>query len=344
MIERDKYYFIITSIFIFVFCVFPLSFIVGARDWDMGTDTANYINIFQNFVYSGQVDHEPGIYFFAYVTKLIGGDVSIFFQLIFLFVFLCVTLTYFNFFHKKTNVTELCLFYIFLWGSFFLSSWFQVSTVNVLRHGLALYMLYLSLALYTNKNYLLCLLVYVSSVFFHYSLLLFAPFFLILNIKDKYFYSLYLLMVIGYPTGINEVFVKYISIFLGLPIYDYIYTYDEDNLRWFGFDLFFYLYTIFWFVFLVVIRRFFCSPLYESLLNKFIRLYSALTMVFFIFGFASFSNRYAFFSWLFIPFIQVALVLSFRFSGAYKVLLSISIFIFGVFNYLGLFYSYLTIE
>ncbi|MCF7509167.1 MULTISPECIES: EpsG family protein [Vibrio] len=334
--KKNSYFFVVFS-FIFLFAILPLSFLVGGRDISIGTDTENYYNLYYWFVESKYMALEPGIYIFAYISDLLNGGAFLFFSSIFIFYYFCISFSYYNFFYSKLALQEFLVFYVFIWGALLASSWFQVATINVLRHGLALTILYSSASMLMNKKYMFGGCLYVVSILFHYSLIMVFPFVFLFLLKERMFYFSYFLLAVFYPLGVNEVLISFLSSITGIPLYSLVSSYAEDNLLYVGFNLYFYLYTIFWTLSGLFVIRFFCRPEMKSLLKDMLRIYSVLSMIYFVFGFAAFSNRYAFFSWLFIPFLQTALMSSVNVISNIKAYIALLFLIIGFINYYFLF-------
>lgn len=176
---RKKYIFTMFSIVMLL-----LACLVGVRDETIGTDTANYINFFQSVSFeSGRF--EWGFKLFTLLIKLITDDPRIFLASIFIFVYAFMFFTYLNIIGNQ-NRDAFTLSSIFL-TCLLASDWFFVATLNGLRQGMALSLIYFSISLLYLKKHKSAYLTLLLSIFFHQTSITFLPFFycydfLILNL------------------------------------------------------------------------------------------------------------------------------------------------------------------
>lgn len=244
-------------------------------------------------------------------------------EVFFTFIALIITFIYLNVFIKiyskcfedrrvRTNVL-LIFFSLVLF-----SSWYLVSTTNGLRQGISLVFLYWGCVEYVyERRKLKFLLLLAISTSFHYSCLLVIPFLLIYYLQFRYVFLLWAGAAVGYMTGINELVVKEISQALHLPVYEFIKYYSlekgaTEGGLYNGFILAFFVYTLFWpiiILFLLKIKFRFKSKIANySNIYKLIKIYFIFSIVYFILGFGPFSNRYAFFSWFIVPYMQIVIL------------------------------------
>ena len=132
-----------------------------------------------------------------------------------------------------------------------------------------------------------------------------------------------MLLGIGYFTSTNELFIEWISMKFNLPIYKLVKFYAVERGEqpgdglYYGFDLKFFIYTIFWPLLLLILSKWKSqSKSYE--LNKkevfvLIKIYFFLSIPYFLLGFGAFSNRFAVLSWFLIPVLQFYSISSLRF-------------------------------
>jgi hypothetical protein len=327
------------TVFIVSLCfIIPISVLVSTRE--LGTDTVNYEYSFYLFKEYSYMTNEPGIYFLAWLSVILGGDVELYFWFVFFFTIVFINLAFYTFFNTMFNVIELCLFYLAFLGVYFLSTWFQVVTLSVIRHGLALFILYYAMSCFVRGEIFKFLIFFIISALFHMSTLLILPFLPLLKISEKKFYIIFFSTAILYTLGFTEYLVMAFSEITSIPLYQSISSYSEDNVRYFGFNYFYFIYTIIWTCIGLYFQKKIMDKHVLCSFNNLIRVYSCLSMVLFVFGFASFSNRYGLFSWLFIPFIQVAIlgqVLRLKHSTYY---LCVLIFLIGIAYYCNNFFNY----
>lgn len=306
---------------IFLIWVFIVSsFAIGFRSFDVGTDTAQYIRHFNTSIETNHIvdNFEIGFSLLMYVAGKISNDYRVFFTL----VALIISITYIYLFskiffdnkdRKYLNYTDIAMICFLM----FISSWYFAFTTNGLRQGIALPILYLSLYYFVFEKKKIKSIVYFSlSLIFHVSGLLFTPFILLLNKKRLYIWFLWLLLLIGYFLGTNEVLVKMISDYMGLPLYKVIKYYavvrgeNPESSLYHGFDLRFVLYTAFWPIIgelSIILRK---KNMVDDLfvLKNIIKIYITMNLPYFLFGFGGFSNRYAAMSWFLVPILQFGIL------------------------------------
>lgn len=307
-----------------LFVVIATSVAVGFRSLDVGKDSAQYARHFYTTVETnGLVDNfEIGFSSLMYVAGKISKDVSFFFTL----VAFIISLTYISLFSKifftpntirKIQYIDICIIFSLL----FVSSWYLAFTTNGIRQGIALPLLYTSIYyLLFENNKTKFVYYFITSVLFHLSGLFTLPFLFLIKLKKSFLWLVWLVLLLGYFFGINELIVEYISDNTGLPLYRLIKYYaverggEPGSGLYYGFDWRFVLYTMFWPLIgeaVIFINKKFKS-LDSSLLGRVINIYLCLNMAYFFFGFGAYSNRYAAMSWFFIPLLQFGIV---RFSG-----------------------------
>ena len=300
------------GIAIFIVCllfILPLSILVGSRE--LGTDTIHYEYSFYLFKNYSYISNEPGIYLLAWLSLLLGGDVQVYFWFVFIVSFIFMNLAFYKFFYKMFEPREICLLYFVFIGSYLFSTWFQIVSLSVIRQGLALFVLYFAIACYVKQDYKQALVFIIIAILTHKSVLLLVPFLILLRLHDKKFYSLFFISALLYPLGVTEYVVMTLSSLTGIPVYSLISSYSEDNVRYFGFNYLYFIYTIFWTVLGLTLRKLGCVGYGLREYDLVLKVYSCLAMILYTFGFASFSNRYGLFSWLFIPFVQVVVLSQF---------------------------------
>lgn len=106
-----------------------------------------------------------------------------------------------------------------------------------------------------------------------------------------------------YYLGVFEAVLFSFSPMIDSNLYDNIEKFNSGSDRLIGFQPTFVIYSLFWYYFAASLLRFSYvrnAPSCEYALKVF----ASLLFVYFIFGFTSFSNRWGFFAWLFIPIVQ----------------------------------------
>lgn len=308
---------------ILIFLSVLISILIGTRLPHVGKDTEPYKNHFYN---SSIVDgiYERSEIGFALLMQLFSKTIPSV-ELFFSFVAFIITFTYMYTFRKvyskcfSDEIPSTSVMVIFF-SLLLVSSWYISSTTNGLRQGLSLVFLYWALVeLFYNSKKIKFITLFILAISFHYSALLIIPFILLHYLRFRLVFFIWILAGLGYMTGLNELAVKITSDMLNLPVYQYVKYYSlekgSENLSvgvYVGFNLNFFIYTIFWPVLLLIILKI-KSRLKNKLANTekiytLLKIYLLLSLVYFILGFGPFSNRYALFSWFLIPIMQVVII------------------------------------
>ncbi len=324
----------IFSYMFYAVIILCLGFLVSFRDPSIGTDTLAYKNYFINIdYYHAYGRHEVLFHYLNYIISYIFNNYFIFICFLFLFFnfFLLVTINNFILSNKKYYIISV----ISLLGFSLLSSWYQVATLNGIRQGTSLILLYAACSFFYKNNKLLGIIFLLFSIGFHGSTILVLPFLLFLYCRLRNIFILFLIVSLFYPLGINEKIIYYISIFTNLPVYSLIYNYAEGLDSWVGFQLNFYLYSVFFAIFFFVLYNLFLKE--NSAIEWSLKIFLILIIVYFIFGFGVYSNRFGFMAWLFLPIIQTLYFTYFFCEKYFKigVVFGLIILFLGILNYLN---------
>jgi len=312
------------SLIVLFLSIVLISLFFGFRDVTVGYDSYVYAINFSQYE-NKYYDFEP---FFVLISNLIRSftnNYSIYFTI------LC-GLIFSNYFYLNSliykEIKPIRGQFIILLAFMMSSTWILTISTNAIRQGIALSFLYIFLWLFVRKKYFLSIIFLILSIFSHNSIyLIFLTLILLLIKKENVFFSIVLILSIFYPLGINELLILSFSEITGLDIYNQVKNYELDAEAWVGFQPFFYIYTLFWFfLFLFFYKIYFNNTNYFNLL----KIFSILMLVYFIFGFGGYSNRYAFFVWAFLPIIQAYTVHMFilKYSNLNKYFILIAIFSF----------------
>jgi hypothetical protein len=305
--------------------------IVGIRPTYVGSDTDAYIRVFRGIFSGGGDRYEPG---FVYLVKIFGFFSKryefVFFVISFFVTFIYLLLSiYFarRFQYKEQSkiIFFTCIFLLF-------SSWFFVALVNGIRQGLSLPILYFSIILMLDKKHIYSVLMFGISVSFHYSSILFLPFFVLIFFGFRFVLLVFSLLGFLYFLGVNEVLVRISSQALSLPVYDLVKGYADGAQRWNGFAWEFFVYTVFWPILFLFIYFFgYLKPYSYRFVFDSLKIYLILCLPYFVFGFGSFSNRYGFIAWFFIPFLLSVLLANLRLAFSQYFILAALVAAFLVF-------------
>ena len=119
---------------------------------------------------------------------------------------------------------------------------------------------------------------------------------------------MWLLALLFYFAGINELIVKFLSFKLNIDVYEYLKNYSNST-RYLGLQLPFIIYTFFFGALSSFV--YFYDKIKKVNKNEFeftIKVYLILSFAFFVFGFGPWVNRIAVMCWLFIPILQIAII------------------------------------
>ncbi|BDY04077.1 EpsG family protein [Ferrimonas sp. YFM] len=312
----------VKSFSVFIFLSMLISIFTGIRLPDVGRDTEAYIEYFHDSsIDDGFYDRfEPGFSLLMQLLSKAGLSVEVFFTC----VAFIITVTYLYIFKrtykhcfldKNPSTSIITIFFSLL----LFSSWYIASTTNGLRQGLALVFLYLSLLeFFYNSHKLKFVFLFVIATLFHYSSILILPFLALHYLRFRFVFIIWVLVGLGFALGVNELGVKLISETFGLPIYEYVKYYSLEKGSeelgggmYEGFITSFFIYTILWPLILLFVLKV-KTPIKEKMINTenvyiLLKIYFSLSLVYFVMGFGPFSNRYALFSWMLVPIMQIVI-------------------------------------
>lgn len=324
------------SIVVFLF----IGFVVANRGYLYNDDTYNYYFMFKNYGLDFRM--EMGFLF------LIGIFTSLFddYRIYFFILFFILNFFFYLSFNRLRNFDiddEINIYpgvYLIILLSFCLmSSWYYTVSINGIRQGISISILFYSITFFIVKKWRVFLLFYLISCSIHYSSILYLPFILLLNLKISKIEFLYFIFAIFYILGLNELIIRTVSNLLSLPLYTMISGYGSDMGYRYGFQVDLFLYTVFWYMitgFLLRSRNFINK---NFLLEHLYKLYGLLSMAYFIYGFGGYSNRYAIVAWLLLPFLQMSIFMSLKVNITFKFILSLFLLIFSIYSYLDVFYT-----
>lgn len=272
---------------------------VGLRPLAVGTDTANYFNFYYEVVACQCLPgkFEIGFEAVAYLLALFDSDSSLLFFVMsflnFLLMFGVAKKTAKHFLDRRESRK---LFMVVL-AAFLVSPFFLNSQINVIRQGLSVLFLFLAIFEARDRRFLRAVIWGLLSLSFHQTaaLSLLSLFLLVLGRKVVLFATV--LMAIVYVAGGSEAFVVLLSNMTGLDIYGRISGYAIGAEYKAGVRLDFAVFSIAIPVFVKCVVRFFNTS--SEYLDWAVSIYLSLLMPFWFFGWANYSDRYAFTAWLF---------------------------------------------
>lgn len=318
--------------FFWAFSLFA-AYVVGGRDKSVGSDTENYVSIFSEYMSGQELRFEKGFELLVNFSHYLNVSVEYFFAIIFLIVF-------YSFVYVLHTVQPVVLkrnFSIFpfaIVAFVLLSDWFFVATTNSLRQGVALAFLYVFFVCVIYGKKLSSLFFLVASCSFHFSIIMFIPFLFLYFVFDwrqvgiDFLFVLNIFLGFLFYLGFLEWLVFSISDWLGVPFYAMIKLYSANDPRWVGFNILFYLYVLFFVGLPWLLYKIKLMSVDDTLLSV-LRFYTALALVYYFFGFAAYSNRYAFFAWLFSPVVSYAIYCRVNINSSIRQVFSVFLFFFS---------------
>lgn len=331
MITINRYF----SLTIFVISFLAIGYFVANRDIYALNDTYQYYDFFRSIKEVGL--HYDGRFEFGFfITTFASAYLFIEHESYFFLLFLILVLGYFLIGKEVSfNDGSQGAFLILLLISLLFSSWFKASSTNGLRQGISIVFLYISLIRLINGQRLSFLVFFVFSVSFHSSALLVIPFIVFLKLFERVKWFGFFVLSLLYPLGVYESLVQIFSSVTGIPLYSTIKQYgaliaDYRN----GFQLDLYIYTIGYFSIFIFVRKYMkkCSLANFDVLMK---VYAALSLLYFVFGYANYSNRYGYMAWALIPVLQAYALNGLKLREEYKYILVVFLFPFSILYFIN---------
>lgn len=306
-----------TQFFLFFVAV---SLFVAFRKDSVGSDSYRYAD---SFISASQEDGiissrwEIGFRLFMELVGILTSSPIVFFFFIALLISMLLYSSY-----KSVSIGNHIHHDIFFVSFLLLSGWYITEMTNGIRQGIALSILYWAIITQLRfSNYIKFLLLFFLSVSFHFSIMLTLPFLMLIKLSLKHLGYIWFLVLFFYILGFNELIVATISQALNIEVYDMIKYYsvsdvtELDSAWWVGLQWDFLIYTVFFGI--LSMGVFFLKK--DELINResfsfIIKIYLIMSLVYFIFGFGPYSNRYAIMAWFFLPFLQVAVMIQIKLS------------------------------
>lgn len=210
-----------TKIIFLTVCFFVMFLIQALRDSSVGSDTIQYVNIYDNYktseVYSYLFTHyDWGIQLIIRVFSGIGFDSQLF--IAFLSMIIMVGFSIFIYKNSKNYVLSTLVF----------AGIFYPNSFNVIRQYVACAIAINSFYYFKNKKYIRSLIIVLFSLLFHkISLIILVPYLFSL-IKDRKIQIAFLFLFVGVAIIFNNMIISY---FLELFRGDYYTSGDFDSMR-----------------------------------------------------------------------------------------------------------------
>lgn len=317
---------VLSLFMLFLFLI--LSFIVGNRSLDIG-DTSRYLNIFNKVFEQELRVSEP---FFIYLVGAIEKFTGSFTLLLIVISFVSIVSLY-SFYIKigflgwKGGGNKYWIFVLLVMIVTFLSPFFWNAQVNVIRSGIAIPFLLLSVYHLYLKNYMLYMVFAFSAIMFHYSSLVFvlstcALLFFSKRLLIIFFLILTFLYIVGFWEAILTALISALNIDFLKGYMNYI-TRQGDYKS--GVRLDFLAFTVFFALLIFFVDHGKKSTILSDFLLK---SYAVLTYPFLLIGFISYSDRLLLSVWFLIPPVVACFIVSYLKPNYSFVLLPVLVFVF----------------
>lgn len=290
--------------FVLLVCLTFLAVKVGFRPVYIGTDTAVYLHFYDGVVSCGcnPSRFEPLFYMLARINQLLGFDSAYFLTLVSVVQFFSAlllasalgeTLGY-----SPRRRFSFILFYL---AGLLVSPFFFAIQTNILRQGCAALIVALAFTFAARGKWRAAVLWFVVACLLHYSSLLYLPFIWLFKARLRTIALSWLGLCIAYVLGVTRWFVSILPGVAGFRLYDAVSFYGENAAYNSGIRLDFMAVTIAPVVFFVIVNWLAPSVVSRERAKLLLPIYAALTFPFLFFGWAAFSDRYAYAAWVFMP-------------------------------------------
>ncbi|WP_296243953.1 MULTISPECIES: EpsG family protein [unclassified Psychrobacter] len=334
--------------YVYIFLIYSVtnSLIIGNRDIHIGKDTSNYYNFYyaisSGYTYQGFSD--PIFILLAKIAVYLGLKSKSFLVIVsFLSSFILLLSCYIimkRVIEKKIYITSLVVIMLNL---LFLSPFYWGAQLNIIRAGLSIPLIFLSIHFFSANNKfsgaffaVLASLIHITNIQFVILFFVFSFF----NEKgyrkfENLYLKFYFFIIVGYLTGINRMISNVISLSaFGADQYNSYLTYDNNasNIYEAGIRYDFAFFTIL-FVSLLYISK---KRLNSKYFNNFFYYSTITTIPFFLIGYIPFSDRLLSTFWMLIPLLLIFFIYTFVRP---RYLLHYSLPLFSIFLFINYYFS-----
>lgn len=305
IIKNNKRIEVLFLTIIFLFFTIILAIFIANRDVTVGEDTLNYITLYQEIIdNSDSAINELIFIFLSKFTELFNSS----YQLLFFLISFISILTYISFIYLSFSVfnfednSKIMILTILVFGLSLFSIFYWNTQLNIIRSGLAIPFLFISLYFAYLRNKKNFIIFYILSILSHTSTIIFLPFILLLYIKNSKIMKIYLFLSFIYVTEIGEkIFFALTNLFSKLDAISYYLSYATENNEYkAGVRIDFFLFTTFFYLILYVIQK------RNREFDLLFKMYSILFFPFLCIGFISYSDRLLINVWNLIPLVLIS--------------------------------------
>ncbi|KTD18958.1 hypothetical protein EAW55_02165 [Legionella jordanis] len=316
---------------------------VGTRPSFVGIDTSGYEYYFVRIY-----NHLPVYINYEFLYKLFTWICTKLFSsyLYFFAAFACINTLLITVFVFKLSsllqykVQRSTLFFL-LGIFFFLSPFFFSATVNVLRHGTAIFALFIFyISLISGFELFTLAIAVIFAIGFHHTAIISLAFSPLVFLPKRWL----LLLVFGsatlYLTGLSEKLIQFGSLITHINVYEKIHDYGMKAVYKIGIRYNFTLFTLGMGLIFTALAKYVLNAEDRKLFMPLIKIYWVLSLPFFFFGFAAFADRYLLGAWLFLSVLATAFTALFlktyTLSNRYYYALFLTSFAYLLFKLQGL--------
>ncbi len=276
---------------------------IGIRPESVGSDTQAYIHFYNHLL-----QHKLSLafqydYLFEELSRLIARFAlprSYFLGLLAAINFTVIGLIALSLQYYLNHKSGFYRIYLLLMAALFVSPFFWGAQLNVLRHGISLLFLCLYFVLLLERRYRwLSLPFFFLALGFHHTALLYFLVSPLLFLSYRTVFCVTLSLALLYLSHITMKCIQFISLVGPYDVYYKIMNRNisEDYVSGIRWD--FSLFTLFIGGLAYLASKYFLPPENQKSYLNLLKIYWILTIPFFLFGFAAFSDRYLLAPWVF---------------------------------------------
>lgn len=308
--------------------------LVGTRPLEIGTDTSVYAAVYERLGH-GPIDTrlEPGFLAFSHLLSWLGFSVigyqTALFGLLLLTIWLG-TRKYSRYLGDSRGFLTFLSAAVML---LFLSPVFVNASINVIRQGLAAFVVFAALLSFQRRQWWQFFLYGALATSLHYSSAMYLAFAPVLVLRAKTLRYVAVAGFLVYCTGLSMLLVQ-----LLVPgLYVIVMEYAAREVSQTGVRLDFAVLSVFWYALPYLASPLIKSP-YKERIQESTAVYLVMLLPFFAIGWGYFSNRYLLPAWLAVSLILAAVVCHNRLQAlSHPLLIG-----FGLIVSCGVFYFYVT--
>jgi hypothetical protein len=313
------------------------AFIVSQRNFEIGADTDSY-KYYHSFIIDADSYNplalEPAFYILYRISIFITDNFRFFLFL----EYILFNILYYIFYRRITVLLNQKYSYIqtltFI-GFTLISSWYLLYSLNGLRQGLATPIIYLSFILFIKRKYIQSIILILVATAFHSMSILLFPFFIFYKFNFKTVFTFFLVFAFFYFIYLNNLILQLFCNSVGLSsLYQFIINYGGPEAPDRGPVIKFLLYTLGMPSIFFLISRKILNKTEQINFKHALKFYFILCFPYFFLAYGGYSGRLALYSWFLVPYLYSFIISRSNIIIKERIMISLSIFIFGLFSYI----------